>query len=59
MTKTHEEYLDKYLASQPVEMIEGTTVHQPSFNVTYPSSLDWRMKGFVTEVGTKRCKISC
>lgn len=47
--KTHEEYQTDYLTHQTIQVSEGIP-HKPSFNVTYPSSLDWRMKGFVTEV---------
>lgn len=47
--KTHEEYQNDYLTHQTIKVSEGIP-HKPSFNVTYPSSLDWRMKGFVTEV---------
>ena len=49
-TKTHEEYLSDHLAPQTGQVSEGVP-HEVAFNVTYPSSLDWRMKGFVTEVG--------
>lgn len=48
--KTHEEYQTDYLTPQTIQVSEGI-LHKPSFNVTFPSSLDWRMKGFVTEVG--------
>ena len=47
--KTHEEYLSDYLTPQTAQVSEGVP-HEVAFNVTYPYSLDWRMKGFVTEV---------
>lgn len=47
--KTHEEYLKDYLSPSAAKVSEGI-LHKPAFNVTYPYSLDWRMKGFVTEV---------
>lgn len=28
----------------------ATDMHQLKANVSYPSSMDWRMKGFVTDV---------
>jgi C1A family cysteine protease len=46
---THEEYLSDYLTPQTAQVSEGVP-HEVAFNVTYPYSLDWRMKGFVTEV---------
>ena len=48
-SKTHEEYLSSYLTPQTAQVAEGVP-HDVAFNVTYPYSLDWRMKGFVTEV---------
>lgn len=49
LPKTHEEYKATYLAPPTVQIADGI-LHEMAFNLTYPSSLDWRMKGFVTEV---------
>lgn len=48
--KTHEEYIRDYLTPPTLKLSEGVP-HNLTFNVTYPSRLDWRIKGFVTEVG--------
>ena len=50
--QTHEEFKQVYLQQQVAypEQDEHTQVHEVAINVTIPSSMDWRMKGFVTHV---------
>ena len=50
--QTHDEFKQVYLQQQVAyqEQDEHTQMHEVAINVTIPSSMDWRMKGFVTHV---------
>lgn len=50
--QTHDEFKQVYLQQQVAypEQDEHTQMHEVAINVTIPSSMDWRMKGFVTNV---------
>ena len=51
-TQSHEEFKEMYLKQQFEYQTEdrSTNLHNVRINVTYPTSLDWRTKGFVSSV---------
>ena len=54
IVQSHEEFLQVYLQQQvgyPIDN-KNNQVHNIRINVTYPISLDWRTKGFVSSVST-------
>ena len=50
--KSHKEFQEVYLNKQSeyLQQERTTYIHQVGINITYPSSLDWRTKGFVSSV---------
>ena len=50
MEEFHRDYLTSGVESHLLRAV--THIHKRAINVTYPSSVDWRSKGFVTEVRT-------
>ena len=48
--KTQDEFQKVHLFPATDKKVKGGTPHILALNVTYPSSLDWRMNGFVTKV---------